>query len=734
MLRTSVLAFLATNGLLVIAQEPDGTLPPQASRLGHPQGVFRCDGELVAIGGNFKAYFGPTGVEFVPAFGRQAPRNYPLGLRAIGMGRGGVEVQFAGAPPEQVGAATVRFARAPGVVETFTALADGLEQSFVLAARPQGSGDLVVRCELQCEVPARADDAGGIVFAVPGVGSFAIGAVTGIDAAGRRVRGGLRLDGTMLAMSLPADFVDCAEYPLVLDPLLGGPVLMSLSQLHDPDVTRDPATGDWLAVWTSYASAQDGDVYARRIAQATGNPVGAAFVVDASTTSTEYPRAGSVRQSGRVLVVYRTPGGILSAPEVRGRIVQVSTSTASLAASIGYTGSQVRFAVGSEDTTADNEALVCWSNSSDVLVAEVTVGTSGAPVPAAPVAVATGQNNAICTISKTNGGTGNYLVAWRSSALLGTTSTLYGVLVSRNVAVLTPVRTLDAAATGYPAVDCSGSRYLVTYAKWEPNSQVHRDVMCVAVAHLTPFNSIIVIDGPLPVEATSGQDESGPDVAWLGQRFGVTFTENAGAANENLGAWLVNPDCTNCSTRMTLTGVTATGYTQERQARIAGRAPWVAGAVDGEILFVQDNPTTQMPLVVSQRVLSVGPGGAVTDLGGGCGQGGSVAAVQSGFALGNAGFRFEVAGLASGAVPVCCLALPGPTQTCGSCTFLNPLAAFFETNTAGVASHAFTVPCDPLYIGLPLEVQWASLLTTTTPCPSLAGLAVSNRVRYAIGP
>lgn len=735
------LPFLAAVGMGLSAQQPE---PPIAMPAAHAQGVFRCDDQLIAIGANYKAYFRAGEVEFVPAFGRAAPHNVPLRLRATSMARGGAVVPFVASAPERRGDDRVQFARAAGVVEVFTALERGLEQAFVFTERPAGQGDLVVECDLHCEVAGVPDGAGGLSFFVPGVGPFPLGAVTGIAADGDRVRGTVHLEGSKLSLSLPAAFVERAAYPLVLDPLLGGPTLVSGLDREDAGIVHDPATGDWLAVWAVVVTSGDTDIHAQRISQATGSPVGGSFPIDASTVDTTMPRVAAVRVTGRVLVAYRRPGGLFSAPTLWGRTVQVSAQAVSIESQLAnFSGNN--FAVASEDTTADNEALLVWGNgtigtagSGSVLAVQVTVTAAGAPIAGTPVTIASGLNNPYCSISKTNGGTGNYLIAWRdvyAPLPISGPHTLYSILVSRNLSILTPVRILANDATGTPAIDSSGGLYLVAYERWEAGQTTYRDIMCAGVLHFAAFGVLTVTSGPLSIEATAGQDEADPDVAWVGQRFVVTFDENFGTTTENAAAWLVNPDCTHCSTRMSLGGVNLTSsYTLERVPRVAGRAHFVAGAEDGEIVYGEDSTVTPHPIVVGQRVLGVGPGGTVTDLGGGCGQGGTATSTTNGFALGNTDCRFEVTGLAAGALPLCCLGVPAATIPCGGCTFVNPLASFFEPNVAGAAAHAFVVPCDPIYLGFQMEVQWLSLLAPTSPCPLVSGMTASNRVRFTVGP
>jgi hypothetical protein len=719
---------------LTFAQTGQPAPPADLIRTGN-QGVFRCDEQWVGIGDRYKVHFDAHGFDFVPTLGKAAAHDVPLRLEAVRVRRHGAALRLNAVPPEELGDNAVRYARAAGVDELLETRHEGLEQSFVFAHRPEGTGDLVVCCNLVCEVPGRTTDGGGLSFDIEGVGAITIGAVTGIDASGSRITGSIHLAGGTLELSLPGDFVDRASYPLVLDPLLSTATLLSGIDRTEPDVVFDPATGDWLAVWTVQVSATDRDIYGQRVSQATGSPVSGAFPIDVGQGDTAEAQLASVRLTGRALVVYRSFA--LLGNSLLCRSVDVGARTASTVASIG---SGYNHAVASDETLADDEALVVYAtNSNDVEGVQVTVPASGPPVRLAPVTLATNLYAASCSISRTGGGNGTYLVAWKENSGLPFPATqypVYGCAVSRNMVILTPAHLLVPAAVGKPAIDASGSRFLLAYALREPGStppySLH-DIYSVSVAYLAAFSSLIVTDGPSPVEATPNQDELLPDVAWLGQRFCVTFTENYGASNENVGARLVNPDCSLCSTRMALAGVNLNpGYVQEREARVSSRAPWLSGVDDGEVVFLEDNPSAPHPLVIGQRVEAIGPGGAIVDLGGGCGPGG-VAGSSGSFALGNDAFAFTVSGLPPGALTFLALALPVPALSCGSCTLINPASLEFKPAIAGAATSPFTLPCAVGYFGLPIQAQWMSLLTNSTVCPQAPGLAATNRLQFTIG-
>ena len=114
---------------------------------------------------------------------------------------------------------------------------DDVELSFVFDRLPVGAGDLVVRMHLQTELPPVGD--GETLDLLYGDrGSVHIGAVTGIDARGMRAKGTVRYVDGMLELGLPADFVDSATLPLMLDPSLGSEIQISNIDVSGSWTTR----------------------------------------------------------------------------------------------------------------------------------------------------------------------------------------------------------------------------------------------------------------------------------------------------------------------------------------------------------------------------------------------------------------------------------------------------------------------------------------------------------------
>ena len=225
--------------------------------------VHADDGTPLAIGHDYKASFRHGAMQFVPALGTAAPTNRPLSFRlaTIARGRAVLHDADAAAAPEPVVHDGVMTWSRSGILERYEARADGVAQSFVLAAHPGGSGDLVVRGTVESAFVPRQQEDGSLCFADE-IGGVTIGGVTGIDANGRQCGGELRWQNGELELRLPGAFVEAAAYPLVLDPLFGTTVVYGGSTFDDGevDVAYEAGSDTYLVVWARVFSTADHDV------------------------------------------------------------------------------------------------------------------------------------------------------------------------------------------------------------------------------------------------------------------------------------------------------------------------------------------------------------------------------------------------------------------------------------------------------------------------------------------
>src|SRR5262249_54940075 len=126
------------------------------------------------------------------------------------------------ATPVLVGA-SVAYDRG-AVLERYTPCAQAIEQEFVFASIPPGEADLVILGSVDTNLLPDSIDPGptGLVFrAGRGVLRTTYGHALAFDASGRSVSARLQLIGNLVAITVPATWLEHAQAPITIDPLIG---------------------------------------------------------------------------------------------------------------------------------------------------------------------------------------------------------------------------------------------------------------------------------------------------------------------------------------------------------------------------------------------------------------------------------------------------------------------------------------------------------------------------------
>ncbi len=685
-------------------------------------------GGLWAYGPHYKADFDATGVRYTPALGAKAPRTMPLSLSLQSVQRGGQMVQeiASGIEPRLAGQAVV-YDRGQ-LHERYDVRPNGLEQSFVFDRPLGGDGDLVVRCQLDTELQAQVRADGTLSFLLPEVGGVKIGKVVGIDADGDRVEGSLRLDGKVLELVLPDAFVDGATFPLVLDPVIGTEFLVySTLDSYQSDIAYDVTNARYLAVWDVRWSFADIDIYGVRMSSA-GTLVGSAFAIDSSISTVGRPRVAGVNTTDRFLVVWQFASSPFGPWDIRCRAVNASDGAMSAIVPIATTSAdEFNPVVGGDAGTIDNDAIVVWETDSSISACQVTVGAGVDPVPFGMIFLSNSAAENSPSISKACDATARHVICWQGFG------EIVAQCVTKDLVLVGPelIVTNSTAINARPAVDGDGVNYMVVWERTESGSQL-KDIFS---AGLTASGSGLTLVTPATaIEATAGEDEYGPDIAFLGSRFCITYAERSGPLLDNCYAWLVNRNCTTCNAKVLLDGLNGAGWNRESAPRIAGRWIHDNSFDDAMITFseAQDAPPFTSR-IIGQRIENQGPGIGNTNVGGGCGLGGNVGTSGGPFVVGNSSFAFTVSGADPAAVLFLSIGFPGAGLFCGTCTLTDPLVFGFKVNVGGSATSPYPVPCEPAFVGLGLETQWVSFNTAFSPCPSAPGLSASQRLRVTMG-
>ena len=152
------------------------------------------------------------------------------------------------------------FWRAPGFEEHFKPRGDGVEQSFSFDDPIEGQGSLEFVCDLALHrlnaLPRRDGRAGGIFFAdEKGQCAVRLGQVVVRDSAqhGIVLEPQLSADGMSISYAIPGEWLERAQFPILVDPLVGSDFPLS----PDQNVGVGPPTiiagsNSFLVAWTDY--------------------------------------------------------------------------------------------------------------------------------------------------------------------------------------------------------------------------------------------------------------------------------------------------------------------------------------------------------------------------------------------------------------------------------------------------------------------------------------------------
>jgi len=297
--------------------------------------------------------------------------------------------------PEAVG--RLSFWRAPGFEEQFHARGDGIEQTFVFEDQPDGKGAITFVCAVDSEglqaAPARKGRTGGISF-LDAKGDVAVryGRIvvrdSGVGAKQQSVAldPELAADGKALSFAIPGDWLDRAEFPIVVDPLVGTDFLVSPNNptgIGPPTICA--GNNSFLVAWTDY---RDGSNLPRMYASiiSTSGIVGADFPISSAVgfpRNYASQRIAAAFDGSNWLVVWaddREPGG-----GIRGALIssigQVLGGNDFLIASTSGLVSELPLAThnGSDFVVAWHDVPSGVAGGSQIFFSRVTSSATAAP-------------------------------------------------------------------------------------------------------------------------------------------------------------------------------------------------------------------------------------------------------------------------------------------------------------------------------------------------------------------
>lgn len=323
-MRTTVAPLFLLLGA-VVGQDPSDA---GAERLGVPQAfptaitASDIDGDAVgghglwAAGRDYKVSF-HDGFVFVPVLGPGHAHNLPLGWRTLAVRVGATTLATGGgAASPRVAGQRCTYDLADGIREQYEVLANGVEQTFVIAERPAAEGDLVVVGRFATALWAESMHTRHAALRFRDADGRPIvdyGAATAVDAAGRRVPMTTSWNGETVELRLAAADVAAAAFPLVVDPLTttvpvdaGGP---GAGAVVDVAIGRNTTSSRPMLVgFARQSSASDHDLFV--FSGSTGYGAVTPIFQDLSTSwSTRRPALAFVGAADRWVVAFERDFG-----------------------------------------------------------------------------------------------------------------------------------------------------------------------------------------------------------------------------------------------------------------------------------------------------------------------------------------------------------------------------------------------------------------------------------------
>jgi hypothetical protein len=527
----------------VIGKHGAPTLPSaaRAARQLLDQVLFQHDeaGVLWARGATYKASFDVQGATYIPSLGAHAPRNFPVRLALASASVGAQVLPFD--VNGDVARADQRVTIERGTIrEIYDLGVDSMEQSFEIASRPAAAGDLTLEIAIESEL-AGSERADGFEFSNEH-GAVSYGRAFVREADGSKYAVDTRLAGSRIQIVVPAERLERAQYPLVVDPIVSTTSVNTTGQdNYSADVAYDASTDRWLVCYAETFSATDVDAYAA-VLDAAGNVL-TTVTIDFTGASWFQPRVANNAFANEFLIVSTVGPAGGSGSFVSGVTVNAATFSTSGQFQISLTGSGDAFNVdvGGDPTEAPGTSYcVVWHRAftaggdTDILGRLVQPG--GTPTLSLPLSTGAGTPEHTPTISKSNGVPGAplrpWIVVWERDFSV-TDTDIFATQIDQSGTQLNgvfPVSTSSAderrPSVSSPALGSNGTlNYVVTFDRQD---STNRDIF------LTLMNAGTVqtqVNASSAWMVTPAHDQIFPAIDSDGQQFLLSWAENYSAGD-----------------------------------------------------------------------------------------------------------------------------------------------------------------------------------------------------------
>jgi hypothetical protein len=689
-------------------------------------GISESEGRLWAVGPRYHAELGADGIVFTPALGRAAARTETWSAQPLSIGREQGPALALGAAEARLEGARAVLEHGGGVQALYDARADGLEQSFAIASRPAGAGDLVVAQRIATNWPlASVDAATGIEWSQPGQGGVHVGGVTAIDARGASVAGSLAFRDGLLEYRVPAQFVDAAAFPLLVDPLIGtqfgiGSDAGNSLDDHSPAAAYDVSTATYFVAWTRIYSTSSAHILGQRV-DGVGAWIGAPILITTEGLADPEagPAVGNCNAQNRFVVVHEhyvevSPKNYVNGLEARS----VASSNGALGPVLQLTGDSFEHpALASQILAGDSRLVLAYealpfSSINRVEVRTLTVSATGALSSSAPVTAYSVASDAQTirhvSISRSGGPLNRYLIAFETGFELVGDAYVRARAFDIGLAGLSS--TFLVSETGQyahrPSVDGDGTEFLVAWHTFKSGG-----ISYVIRGRKLSVGGGVVLEPERLIGDDPNHSEFGVSVGFTGEtylaawkRAGSFGTDPDSVALAALNRVTLEP----CGSPAVLSSSTLDLSAPNVAARYAGGS----GSDNALVAFTRVTPATGNGDIYGQ--LFETENGTEAQLGGGCGLLSGTARVGCAVSVADS-TTLSLRGGIAGIPAFLFLSLNPLGWSEGGCTLhADPFSGFLiaagNTTAAGEKDYALPLIPSPTLIGLQFHSQWGTYL------------------------
>jgi hypothetical protein len=673
----------------------------------------RGDGTILAEGRTYKASFDANGFTYVPYFGAEAPKDYPvcMAVRSARVGTRALTLTE-GTPPKRSGDRVV-YDRG-SVQEIYDLKPHGVEQT-IRVLDTDAAGAVKVEIGVTTEL---AEDA-----ALPGIqlgnalGRVDYGAASLIRTDGGKSEVGATFANGAITLEVAEGQREALGVPVTIDPLVTTFGASSATYVYrQPDIAYDVTTDSYLVVWERVFSATDSDVFSELRGRAGGSFSNSLGLIDISTAeSWTKPRVANLNAYDRFLVVAEVKG---SPTVIRGRTREAAMPVvlgAQFTISVSEAGDKTDPDVGGDPgTNAPTYWTVVYTrnySATDTDVHARQVESTGT-LHGSTILLENTSNSVHYgpQISNCNGvmgwGTQAWMVVWTyaSSAsdhdILGATIEWDGTIHKAPFGISTSLADDHSPTTSSPAdAWTSTAGYLVAFERAD-NHHIMGTVLTSNATALTPLVDLTLAQGLAPSSSNRA-----PSVDSDGCRFALTYYQGLPGyvvplhfAFGTLGV----------SEPRTVLDPLANAYDLRICSIHSGRG----GDLDYGIVYTDGMAS---PAQIRGAIFEGYAPGGISKRTTGCG---GLGITASGMPSIGRTVSATMTGAGTDLVGML-LGVPGSTPLCGSCTVGVDLSGpvLNRPNTSGVT---VAIPCQGAFLGTTFSVQGYALGTPS--CFSLLRL------------